>query len=57
VVGLRRAVCRSLVPPETAQELDVDLEQLAKEINQALNYQKTRKTKPDTNCPSNDPTT
>jgi four helix bundle protein len=41
---LRRALKRGLIGPETAALLDADLEQIAKEINESINYQKSRKT-------------
>jgi four helix bundle protein len=39
---LRRAVRRSLIKQDLADELDAELEQLSREINHAIAFQKTR---------------
>ena len=42
IYWLRRAHTRSLIPSEDFEALCEDLEQLSREINQCINFQKTR---------------
>lgn len=39
---LRRGIQRGLIPAERATQLDEELEQLARELNQCINFQKQR---------------
>jgi four helix bundle protein len=45
VYWLRRAYQRRLITDETYHHLQTELEQLAKELNQSINHQKTRQSK------------
>jgi four helix bundle protein len=53
----RRALQRRLMTDEQVTPLDEELEQLAREINQCINYQKTRSSNRDRHQPPNHPTT